>query len=686
MFETRGPVRGGPRHIFHRTLHMQNVGLGLPKLSLRHSLNLSRNPDLKLFFRLIKSPSHLFFFATNVAVLVHLKLLGTMNKKHRMEHLTLQPAELENYESVISNIDQEVENVKKQIEALKKRHKEDKPLDNIPQKANSLSEKHLKYMKIQQKVLKDQEFLAKRFTISRAAIASKLTQPENIARLFESESHGPIEKTTDVPLHKYELDPLQRQYSAPIRNLMMLLSHLMITSCLVELNIQYALHYMHLYDSYPSNSLCRPQLFASMKLDDEKLEMLQHLSQLRENAGSEFKELLSSTKVLDLMYYLRHSEHFASKEQRRYDMYIHKSGRWQNYDNSDTHKYIQGIQGPVFRSNIVDDHEYFEKFKELFSGYKKSKYKLKHISLVLEISKILGKGGERIPTNAIFRYLFDSFGTCGLFHFQSLVYDHLPSFKLRETAWADGVYSHSFADRDVLHFHRLIEEDPQLLGSLIKYHKEKGDTRLVQSLLRYLEPSHNKILYVESILPSFMTKIPNSQLAGPGQILKEPILFRKSVLEEAMAACLYFNDYKSIDRLLMKLVFSLVETPAGLMVSTAENLASKELVLNNYGSQEAINKLFNENIFYMLAKAYVEQNDQQRCEWLAPHMKNYMKKKPTERLHLIYNQVLKVSETLRIVEHVPSRSQNSASQKKPLPRKTKFGGEESMHVIDSATT
>ncbi|GEQ67950.1 hypothetical protein JCM33374_g1616 [Metschnikowia sp. JCM 33374] len=586
-----------------------------------------------------------------------------MKKKHRIHHLTSQAAELEDYENVISDLDSKLEGVQKRIQELKacnSTSKLSRSPDGEPSEPRSVISKELKYKKIQQKMLADQESLAHKFLQSRASIAAVASTPEIIANLFASSplptSSGstenlPTATETDTSKENYEINPKTRTFSSPIQNSLMSLSHSIISTSLIELNIRYALFDKKLTTHFPgTDSLYRSKLFQNMSDDKDKQELLSNMSDFCIVPSSNSKSFLKSLhpKKKEMLFAsFRRSDHFADKESQRYDMYIHKSGRWRNYEDSDTAKQISAIRGPVFESNTVSNVHYFEKFQTLFSSYKSERRPLKHINLVLEIARILASDGKFIPSNAIFRDLLDKFGEVGLTNYQHLVYDSLPDFQHRKTAWADGVASHSFAEKKLIHFQSLIEEDPQLLGSLIEYNTKRGNASFVKKLFAYLEPVHNAYPQSQTILPHFMTKRFDSSSRGSNEALEKPILFENNIIELAIKACVDLEEYKSIDKLLNKLVFNSIDTPSGLKIFSGSHFGSDKLLLNNFSTDEVVNKLFNENILCMLGQVYVSSKDLRRCEWIAPIIQKYITKTDSPKLSTLYKSIVHLLESIQ---------------------------------------
>ncbi|KAM9907099.1 hypothetical protein OXX79_001187 [Metschnikowia pulcherrima] len=665
MFVSSRPKTCGHEGVFRRAIHIQNVTQGLPRISLRQGLSLVRSPESKLFLRLVKSPNHVLFFATNVAVLLHLKALSTMKKNHRLDHLSSRAAELENYEAVVSDLDQQLEEVQQQLTELKTRKQ-----NAVSPKSNRLDPRQSRQESVKQEGLKAQEALARKFIGSRAAIASASSKPENIAQLFANQQTTTFDPHEESTTH--ESDARMRTFSAPIQNTLMSLSQQLITACLVELNLRYAFYDPQLKKVAPDNTgFYRPNLFKTMHEDDEKNVMLRELSTLRSDIVSNSKpylQQLDPAKLRSLYKGIRQSDFFSSMKSLRYDMYINKSGRWRNYEHSDTTSAISAIKGPIFQSCIVSNDDYFTTFDKLFSLYRSSFQPLKHLRFVLHLARVITGESQSIPTNAILRDLLDRFGSAGLYNYQSVVYHHLPPFQCRETAWADSECEEGFSSQNLSHFVGLIKEDPKLLRSLIEYNRVRGNGSFVKSLMLFLEPL-NTTTRLNVLFPSF---IKNTSSANSDRELSDtPILFERNVIDSAIRACVDFKDYKSVDKLIGTLIINSVKTADGIRVFSGPESAFKKF---RHSRENNIKELLSEDLLQTLGEAFCSIHDQQRCEWIAPFIKDSIEGKENSQLKPVYDSIMQVLQASP--KAVPQETQDRKFRRTSIS--TAFSGTGSM--------
>ncbi|KAF8001055.1 hypothetical protein HF325_004844 [Metschnikowia pulcherrima] len=588
-----------------------------------------------------------------------------MKKNHRLDHLSLRAAELENYEAVVSDLDQQLEEVQQQLTELKTRKQ-----NGASPMLNRSNPRQLRQESVKQEGLKAQEALARKFIGSRAAIASALSKPENIAQLFANQQTTSFDHHEDSTTH--ESDARVRTFSAPIQNTLMLLSQQLITTCLVELNLRYAFYDPQLKKVAPDNTgFYRPNLFKTMHEDDEKNIMLRELSTLRSDVVSNSKpylQQLDPAELRSLYKGIRQSDLFSSMKLLRYDMYINKSGRWRNYEHSDTTSAILAIKGPIFQSCIVSNDDYFTTFDKLFSLYRSSFQPLKHLRFVLHLARVITGESQSIPTNAILRDLLDRFGSAGLYNYQSVVYHHLPPFQCRETAWADSEYAEGFASKDLLHFVGLIKEDPKLLRSLIEYNRVRGNDSFVKSLVLFLEPL-STTTRLNVLFPLFIKKTSSANLDR--ELSDTPILFERNVIDSAIRACVDFKDYKSVDKLIGTLIINLVKTAEGIRVFSGPESAFKEL---RHSRENNIKELLSEDLLQTLGEAFCSIHDQQRCEWIAPFIKDRIEGKENSQLKPVYDLVMQVLQASP--KAVPQETQDRKFRRTSIS--TAFSGTGSM--------
>ncbi|KAF5213136.1 hypothetical protein E0198_000651 [Clavispora lusitaniae] len=605
-------------------LHLLNSS-ARPRMSLRQSLNFFDSPESKMFLQFLKSPSHLIFVASNVAILAHLQFYSTVRKKQRIEEFLLQMEELENYIDLINDLDAENEEIQRQIASLKRlQNRESSPAPFSERSRQANSEPSILAQK-NDSSLATQIQHSRQFLKQRQVYVSTFSQSENIARLFPQ---------SDSRVEEHEEHPGKLTYYSSIQSSLMALSNQLVKSFLVELNLRHSFHDFELEQALSDDSfLLHHDLFALMKNDEEKKELIAKLLALRsESQGSarNFLEKLSPDAVAEMSDNFKHSDAFKSKESRRYDFYHFKSGHYLNYENSDTVSSIQAFSSPQFLTNTVSSSEYIRRFEQIFASYETSNSPFKHMALALELAQALSSGGSSIPTYSVFRYLLDHLGNAGLYNYQSLVYDILPSFDMRQTALADSPKSSEFASRNASHFAHLIEEDPDFLGSLIAYQVPRKDVAAFRQLLKYLQvmPTQNKLR--ASLIPAFMKSHAEEQdLRSSEEILlpqdKTPRYISLATMASAFKACVELKQYSLLDTLINKLVYNSIETPEGTKILLSESGRS-------HTAEFECQDIFSEPILLSLGRAYMETKDAARAKWLLPHLNHFMSRKSSTSL------------------------------------------------------
>lgn len=174
---TSRALQRGPR----RSLHLLNV-LNFSKSGMMHPA-LLMSPKLKLFLRLVRSPSHILFLVSNLAILVHLQFVSTtrsakvvhLKEKEKFDKLRAQIIELE-------ELEEEERLIRKEIEALKSRaSQKERAYDRslLDKKMNSLSST---YQRTNSEILNKN--LALDFRRKRMSISSNFMTQEGIESLF----------------------------------------------------------------------------------------------------------------------------------------------------------------------------------------------------------------------------------------------------------------------------------------------------------------------------------------------------------------------------------------------------------------------------------------------------------------------------------------------------------------------
>lgn len=588
-----------------RALHINAASNTRSALMLRLGANAT---NALLFLRLLRSPGHLTFVTANVALLVHLQLLSTRRK---LEEQDLKYAsdrdELVNFDDVVHDLDSQNEELQSQIIKLKeskanaKRQQKQKKIDHRknPVSRDGLMSPHIMAQQLRQSTQsQNQEFLAQKYIQEREAYKKLAQMPDVVEKLFsDSQDHSIVSDLHDhvsiVDNFKDGFSELKftKIYASTIQNSLMLLSNMIIKQFLVEINLRKALNDLELLVEYPADSsITQNDLFKRLnRKDRSEIESL--LAKLAED-GAELR-------LNDIFDDLSHNEAFSNNALKHEDIYHYKSGHWLNYVNSDTTSHIKSNLHPKFLSPIINDEEYISKLKSLFAAYKRDSHPFKHANLALEVAKVLANGGTYSPSLSIFRVLLDKFGEIGLYNYQTLVYDTLPSFDNNE---ANPLSERADTDSATQGLYlKLIEKDPKYLKSLINYESRKDHVGNLKFLLKYLEPapSNSKIATNSKTAFGLMPLFLNKTIGAKELVTSaDDIHIDVKTVESALDACAKLGDYERMDRILIKL-FS----------QSANSDTHNEV---NY------HDLLTDNVLLTLGESYIRRQDKVRLEWLSP--------------------------------------------------------------------
>lgn len=632
-----------------RSLHMQRI-----TGNKRPGLSLFQSPELKLFLKLVKSPSHLMFVASNVAILVHLLFYSTLRQKQRMEEFDLQMEELERYIDVIEDLDKQTNEIQRQIAQIKLlRQKEfSRPEKKLLDIKDSHAQKKLtkRYKAINEQVDSARDFLQRRKNFSVA-----FSDANNIQRLFMNHE--------DVSEEQNEIPSETLTYTSPVQNTIMAVSSQIVKSFLTELNLRSSLMDD---DTLPQQSfLVRDDLFQSMKHDDEKIELMTKLLTGFKESGTKvttFPASLNGVEVLNLMNETSSNEVFNSNELKRNDIFAYKSGRWLNYEHSDTFKNILAIPSLVYGTNLVNNDEYLRKFERLFATYEKEDHPFKHLKLVLGIAKVLISKEECLPNFAIFQYLLDNLGRVGLFNYQSMIYDSLPDLSVRQTVLADNQTKQGFASKDLMHLISLVQKDPEFFKSFVEYQVPRKEVQTFLSLMGLLKPTQPSFS-PSSIIPRPMWAYETSSATT----LDKPILVGLDTIESTIKACVDLNELKLIDKVLNTLFFNLFYSGDGIRVSL--NGAKPDLVPVMGGQtlpSRAILKLLSPEMLELLGRTYIASEDKVRGKWLLPILRTATLETKNEHLRPVLAELSTLAEGDTVADKWAPVTRKVRTEKSPV--------------------
>lgn len=644
--------------VSRRTFHIQTACGNGSRLSLRRGF---LSPELKLFMQMLKSPSHLMFVASNVALLVHLQFYSTIRRKQKMKEFLSQMDELENYVNLINDLDSQNEEIQKEIAILKQLQEKKSDVTDLAKDSLSGKQSSSRIIKTSSSV---REQTSNHFHVNyadgylkqRNFIASAFKDRENIAKLFKVCDHSEDKESENL------LPSEDQTFSAPILNSLMALSHQFVKTFLVELNLNHALGDEVNREMIPCDSfLLHQDLFAFMKHDSEKEEMLAKLFAFKDNRkvkGSvPLWEELDESTVSELSAKFARTEDFKCKYNRRYDLYQFLSGRWLNYDHSDTFHSIQSLPSPKFGSSVINNDEYIIKFDKIFSVYELSKTPHPEYTLLLDLAKTLAAGGECVPGFSIFKVLLDKFGRIGLYNYQSMVYDVLPAFEFNDSAYADSSRVDEFAQRSAIHFEHLIEEHPDFLASLIEYQVPRKNVETFELLLDYFEPVVPSDIHSLKMLPDFV----RTQRSKSSNLLKteKVVLVNLDTIGRTFKSCVEMKYYDALDKILSKLFLNLIQTDRGVLVVLNFTQDEDSLICKNTEPSNASSILFTEEILLLLAQAYKETKNRTRARWLLPHIETFLRCNHSKNLANISRELSDIAAQLSVtIRNVKTSKKN----------------------------
>lgn len=580
-----------------RALHIQRAAK-----NSSDSIKAVRQRAPKSFISQVRSPGHLIFFASNVALLLQVKYFATKNRQATMEKRSLRMHELENYEEVIKNLEDQENSIRHQIKILKKKNAK-KNYD-----ANHLEEHTAERSHQYRRDAFKQSYLSQR-----AAILSIFSKQSNIDQLFQGKEQSQFEKSSNVNEPAFQ----NMTHSSTILHSLMMLSNIFIKTFLVEINLRNAFNDGSVLKLKKTNYLFYQNLFQRLKLDLLKGYLNERLGLVAKDRSSSsfFWRHPDEETFYNMGTEFQHSGHFRGRELMRLDYYYHTSGKYLNYEISSKSRHILAIQAPIFYSDVESNAVYIKDFRKIFENYENDPHPMKHLNLILCIAQRLIQDGECVPQVTIFKELLDLLGKAKLHNYQALVYDTLLAFEHDKNILASSNQPHKIAGISLRRFAAIIKEDPSILVSLIQYQVFRNDLYAFKLLLEYLTPNKGELRTKPFILPAFMlswnSNHPPCDVNLPGAFIST------SVIENAIDGCIKLKDYEQIDKLLAKLVFDLVRVLEGIKIALDDQGKNVPYLSQTTPEITAIKQLFSERILLLLGKAYMESGDKLRCNWLA---------------------------------------------------------------------
>lgn len=436
-----------------------------------------------------------------------------------------------------------------------------------------------------------------------------------------------------------------RYYASEIQNTMNLIATYFVNSILVEINIRkiFADRYLN---RYPDSFLYRDSLMNNIKDEKKKNEILKILVQLynrKENENPQsfdhFFESLNRNVIEELLdKEIIESDNFNSIEVYRHNFNVFKSSQYLNYDHSDTLKFIQSSQPMKFKSPEQNNSEYFAKLEPIFNAYDRND-PLSHLNLIANVSRILMTCQEFTPTMSIFNYLLEKFGQIGLYNYQSVIYDNLPSLRYKQSLLATPAQNLLKAPKMVYQLQDIIENDPKFLNSLIDYQVVRDDSEFFRELLSFYRleeiAAHEKVLLKSSLkslvsksrFSSFRSSIPKSISFN----CEYPLFISVDSIYSAIKASIDLKQFEFIDLLVSKLILHSVMINGTINVALTfgkqNNIKTNEyslLIAEELSIFELSRNIFTKELFILLLRACRESDDVGRLMWLTPHLDLYL--------------------------------------------------------------
>lgn len=504
--------------------------------------------------------------------------------------------------------------------------------------------------------MKEDEELSDNYHRQRTTIVENFSNPTHISGLFKSKpkaiwenvSHKNNEKSASN--YKDLVNILNngsgfRYYTSEIQNTLNLISTYFVNSILVEINIRKIFADKNL-NKYPDSFLYRNSLMNNIKDEKKKNEILKILVQLydrKENDDPQsfdhFFESLNRNVIEELMgKEILESDYFNSVEFYRHNFNVFKSSQYLNYDHSDTLRFIQSSQPVKFKSPEQNNEEYYAKLEHIFKAYDRND-PLGHLSLIASVSKVLMTCQEYTPTISIFNYLLQKLGQIGLYNYQSIVYDNLPSFRYKQSLLATPEHNLLKAPKVAYQLQDIIEDDPNFLTSFIDYQVVRDESGFFKELLSFyrleeiaahekvLMKSNLKSLVSKSRFSSFRSHIPQSISFN----CEDALFTSVDSIYSTISACIDLKQFEFIDLLVSKLILHSVtindKVKVALTFGKQNDIKTTEyslLIAEELSTYDLSCKIFTKELFILLLRACRESDDVGRLMWLTPHLDLYL--------------------------------------------------------------
>lgn len=514
------------------------------------------------------------------------------------------------------------------------------------------------------------------FINHRSKIVKIIQNNDNIDALFKNSSHS-FEKNHDYIEDYQQLRQFFGQlsyYNSEMQTGLSLICQYLLNSIIVELNLRNLFKSPEITES---DFLYR-NLIETIKHNDLKIEILKILNPLLNNNikpknFNDFFQNLNQLEIQTLLNQLKFNHDFDSIEIYRYLFQYIKSSQYLNYEESDLTSFIKSNNFIKFQSNHQSNKEYIEKLDKLFDKYchylnqeslmqqdeaycdyliDKSPKKfnllteiyqnhivnfpnIQHLNLGLSIIKVLLTCNQFTPNYGLFKYLLDKLRAVGLVNYQSIIYKSLPLYNHKPSVLTDNQTLQYY------HFQPIVEQNPEILSSLLQYNSDRNISTTFHSLLSFFlldDIALYESILSQSNLQGILSK--SKYTRDSKRWLHSEVYFKSSKpliisvdsVYTAIECCIDLKCFEYIDSLFNKILIHGIENDNTLSIlltmgsSDTNSTVYEQLLAKQYTPQEIASKIFTKQIFKLLLKASRLSDDLGRLMWILPHLDNYLQR------------------------------------------------------------
>lgn len=516
------------------------------------------------------------------------------------------------------------------------------------------------------------------FINHRDKIVKIIDNDDNVDALFKIKPNS-IDSLLDNEEYIHDYQQLREKfgqltyYNVEMQSTLTLVCQYLLNSIIVELNLR---NLFKSPETNPSEFLYR-DLIKEIKQESHKIEILQILKPLydhdtRPTNFDDFFTNLNQRKIQSLLNGLKFNDDFdAIETYRRLFQYI-KSSQHMNYEESDIASFVKSRNFIKFESNVKSNQQYIDKLQKQFDKYQhylqqealmqqdedycdylqdKSSEKfnilneiyqnhilnvpnIQHLNLGLSIIKVLLTCNQSIPDYDLFKYLLDNLRALELSNFQTLIYKSLPLYNHLPSVLADK------HDLQYYHFQPIIEQNPEILSSLLQYNSDRQRYNTFQSLLSFYlldDIANYESMLNQSNLKGILSKSKyrNKRWLTSEVYYKSPnsLLVSVDSVYTAIECCINLQLYEYIDSLFNKLLIHGIEHDDSVKVvlslggpEVSSTIDKQLLLAKTYTPHEIATKIFTKQIFKLLLKASRVSDDLGRLMWVLPHLDDYLKR------------------------------------------------------------